>query len=57
MEKQMKICVVCKTPIAEGLEIQTAAGVVHPGPCLQVVTERDSTLNESEGFDEVQMIL
>lgn len=53
----MKICVVCKTPIQEGLEIQTASGEVHPGPCLQVVTERDSTLNESEGFDEVQMIM
>lgn len=57
MEKQMKICVVCKTPIQEGLEIQTSRGYVHPGPCSQVLSERSESLNESDELQDVQMIL
>ncbi|MGL5308366.1 MAG: DUF2685 domain-containing protein [Aeromonas veronii] len=57
MEKQMKICVVCKTPIETGLEIQTHQGDVHPGPCLSLIRERSESLNESGDMDEVEMIL
>ena len=53
----MKICVVCKTPIQEGLEIQVAGGFVHPGPCAQMLSERSESLNESDEMGEVQMIL
>lgn len=54
----MKICVVCKTPIQEGLEIQVPGGAfVHPGPCVQMLSERDGSINESGDMDEVQMIL
>lgn len=53
----MKICVVCKTPIETGLEIQTPQGDVHPGPCLSLIRERSESLNESSDMDEVEMIL
>lgn len=53
----MKICVVCKCPIAEGIEIEVPIGLVHPGPCLSLIRERSESLNESSDMDEVQMIL
>lgn len=55
----MKICVVCKTPIQEGLEIESPVGEVHPGPCLHMLAKRDDgSLNESESsVDEIQMIM
>jgi hypothetical protein len=57
MEKEMKICVVCKTPIAESLEIETPKGNVHPGVCLNMIQETNESLNESTSVDEIQMIL
>lgn len=58
MENKMKICVVCKTPIQEGLEIESPVGDVHPGPCLHMLKSDDGSLNESESsVDEIQMIM
>lgn len=53
----MKICVICKTPISEALEVETSKGCVHVGPCLSLVREQDESLNESTSVDEIQMIL
>lgn len=52
----MKTCVICKTKIEEGLEVETEKGAVHSGPCLQLATKPD-TLTESTDVDQIQMIL
>lgn len=60
----MKNCVVCKTPIADGLEIETKVGFVHPGACAVMVEELSKVdgLNEStelleEKVEDIQLLL
>lgn len=42
------ICIVCKTPIDAGLEIQTETGPVHMGQCKQYHEEIVKNIQENE---------
>ncbi|WNL62990.1 hypothetical protein [Citrobacter phage Ci1] len=57
----MKVCIVCKTPIAQGLEIVTETGCVHMGQCNAYHEELVNSLQEGESesdlLEESQLLL
>lgn len=57
----MKTCIICKTPIESGLEIEVETGFVHMGQCKQYHDEIVESLMEAQEkedlIEESQLLL
>lgn len=49
----MKTCIICKTPIEEGLEVITEAGPVHMGQCKHYHDEILRNIQEGESSEDL----
>lgn len=55
-----KICLICKTPIENGIEVKTDTGFVHMGTCQRHYNELNESLNETlrdEEIKEIQLLI
>lgn len=51
----MCICICCKQPIEPALGVKTEHGVVHPGYCYELVTNRQLSENH-DGVEQEQLV-